>query len=138
MTRVNVIPVSELSDQHLIAEYRELPRTLKQEMDLTNVSSTYILGKGHAKWARRHWKFTLNRLFDLHKEMLYRGFKPSYEPSMITIHMNTLIDHYNDSDADYIVTESDIELNRQRILERYNTNKGFYKWSKRKQPTWML
>lgn len=31
MTRINVIPVSELSDQHLIAEYRELPRVLKSK-----------------------------------------------------------------------------------------------------------
>lgn len=26
MTRVNVIPVEELHDKHLIAEYREIPR----------------------------------------------------------------------------------------------------------------
>ena len=32
MTRINVIPPAELSDQHLIAEYRELPRVLKQNI----------------------------------------------------------------------------------------------------------
>jgi len=26
MTRINLLPVKELSDQHLMAEYRELPR----------------------------------------------------------------------------------------------------------------
>lgn len=26
MTRINLLPASELTDQHLIAEYRELPR----------------------------------------------------------------------------------------------------------------
>ena len=31
MTRINLIPVKELSDQHLIAEYREIPRVIKQE-----------------------------------------------------------------------------------------------------------
>lgn len=29
MTRINVVPVEELSDAWLIAEYRELPRVLK-------------------------------------------------------------------------------------------------------------
>lgn len=26
MTRINVVPVTELTDKHLLAEYRELPR----------------------------------------------------------------------------------------------------------------
>lgn len=29
MTRINVVPVSELVDKHLVAEYRELPRIYK-------------------------------------------------------------------------------------------------------------
>ena len=34
MTRINVVPVKELSDQHLIAEYRELPRVIKQRINI--------------------------------------------------------------------------------------------------------
>ncbi len=41
MTRINIIPVSELADQHLIAEYREitmvpaaLKRTLRSKVGL--------------------------------------------------------------------------------------------------------
>ena len=49
MTRINIIPVSELYDQHLIAEYREitmvpaaLDRTLKSK-----IAQQYTLNKGH-------------------------------------------------------------------------------------------
>lgn len=31
MTRINLIPVEELTDQHLMAEYRELPMIVKAE-----------------------------------------------------------------------------------------------------------
>ncbi len=53
MTRINLIPVEELTDQHLMAEYRELPmiakaleKTLKSKLGYqeSKVSSTYILG----------------------------------------------------------------------------------------------
>ena len=56
MTRINIIPVSELYDQHLIAEYREitmvpaaLNRTLKSKigLDKNKISQQYTLNKGH-------------------------------------------------------------------------------------------
>ena len=33
MTRINVIPTYELSDRWLLAEYRELPRCIKQSQN---------------------------------------------------------------------------------------------------------
>lgn len=54
VTRINVIPVQDLSDQHLIAEYHELPRVLKQDIDATNAPERYRLGKtGATKLATR-------------------------------------------------------------------------------------
>jgi deoxyribonuclease (pyrimidine dimer) len=56
MTRINIIPVEELMDQHLIAEYREitmapviLARTLssKTGLDYKKISKSYTLNKGH-------------------------------------------------------------------------------------------
>ena len=45
MTRINVIPVEELSDQHLMAEYRELPRAIKSHngIDGRNVKNLNVL-----------------------------------------------------------------------------------------------
>ena len=56
MTRINIVPVEELMDQHLIAEYREitmvpaaLNRTLKSKkgLDRNKISKTYTLNTGH-------------------------------------------------------------------------------------------
>ena len=135
MTRINVIPVYELSDQHLLAEYRELPRVIKQKLDLKEVSERYHLGKGHMKWARRHWKFILNRYYDLFAEMIYRGFCPKYAPAELEKYVIELSEEW--AYADYIVDQDDIELNRKRILERYKINPNHYRWTKRGIPAWM-
>ena len=57
MTRINIVPVTELMDQHLIAEYREitmvpgsLNRTLssKKGLDYQKISDEYTLNNGGA------------------------------------------------------------------------------------------
>lgn len=135
MTRVNVIPVEELSDQHLLAEYRELPRVLKQEFDTTGASEHYHLGKGHMKWARRHWLFSWNRYRQIFVEMQYRGFFPRYNPEMLSPYLVQISEKY--PEANYEVTIDDININRERILERYNTNPIQYTWTNRHKPYWM-
>lgn len=51
MTRINLVPLLELSDQHLFSEYRELPRmakhclaTVKKKKD---IKEKYTLNAGH-------------------------------------------------------------------------------------------
>ena len=56
MTRINIINVSELTDQHLIAEYREitmvpaaLNRTINSRngLDINKIPKEFTLNKGH-------------------------------------------------------------------------------------------
>ena len=56
MTRINIIPVQELFDQHLIAEYREitmvpaaLNRTInsKAGLKVSKINKPFTLNKGH-------------------------------------------------------------------------------------------
>ena len=131
MTRINVVPVQELSDLHLIAEYRELPRVIKQDISVKNAPQNYKLGEGHVKWARTHLRYVINRYIDLYYEMKIRGFKTSYNPT-------ELVDLYNRIDLelhnDYKVTKADIAVNRQRLLEKYRAEPNLYKWTKRRKP----
>ena len=56
MTRINIVPTSELADQHLVAEYRELfmvgsalQRTLKsknRDKTLSSLPETFTLNTG--------------------------------------------------------------------------------------------
>ena len=128
MTRINIVPVTELSDQHLIAEYRELPRVLKQNVNIANAPIKYVLGKGHVKWAQKHCLFILNRFKQIIIEMEYRGFNHRYGVEGLTL--------FNDND--YLVTIEDIDLNRNRIKERYNIRPNWYRWTKRNKPLWLM
>lgn len=127
MTRVNVIPVSELSDQHLLAEYRELPRVLKQKINTKDAPQNYCLGKGHVKWGKKHELFLAKRYVDLVKEMKFRNFHVSY---------NTLFD-LSILTGDYNPTKAAIEINRKRIKEKYDIKQSWYRWTNRKKPDWL-
>ncbi len=130
MTRINVIPVSELSDQHLIAEYHELPRVLKQNVNISDASEKYLLGKGHVKWARKHSMFIAVRFADLVMEMNYRGFKAGYDGAWSLLLPSDCKNFYEP-------TNEDIELNRKRIKEKYNMKPEWYRWTKRNKPEWL-
>ena len=85
MTRINIISVSELYDQHLIAEYREitmvpaaLKRTLssKKGLDESKIPINYTLNKGHVYFFYNKGEYLFKRYQQIIDEMKKRGFKP--------------------------------------------------------------
>ncbi len=84
MTRINIVHPSELTDQHLIAEYREifmvgssLQRSLKSKSwDIKSIPQRYTLNKGHVKFFYDKGKYLSKRYDDLRKEMKARGMNP--------------------------------------------------------------
>ena len=113
MTRVNVVPVQELCDQHLLAEHREIKRIPNLMLsgklkDLGDIPEEYVLGKGHMKFFLDKMYFLYVRYSDIRDECLKRRFKvqwlwPNYYPPI---------------SQDYKPTEQALKLNRQRIKER--------------------
>ena len=86
MTRINIIHVKELYDQHLIAEYREilmvpaaLNRTLKSKNGLikSRIAKSYTLNAGHVYFFYDKGKYLHKRYKDLINEMINRGFNPN-------------------------------------------------------------
>ena len=85
MTRINIIPVSDLTDQHLIAEYREitmvpaaLTRTLnsKSGFSKNRISTKFTLNRGHVYFFYDKGLYLDKRYNSLVKEMTLRGFNP--------------------------------------------------------------
>jgi hypothetical protein len=37
----------------------------------------------------------------------------------------------------YIPDKDDIEINRQRLIEKYKLKPAWYKWTKRNKPKWL-
>ena len=79
MTRINVgIEPSELCDQHLQAEYRELPR-LFNKVSKNKAPIRFKLGKGHNLWCQERQGLLHDRYIAIIKEKEYRGFKSKYQ-----------------------------------------------------------
>jgi hypothetical protein len=79
MTRINAgIPPSTLCDQHLIAEYRELPRMVAfahKRQDAPDVPFT--LNRGHMVSCVRYGAYLADRHACIIHEMKRRGFNPA-------------------------------------------------------------
>lgn len=129
MTRINVVPAPELSDAWLLAEYRELPRVLKQPVNITDAPARYQLGTGHVKWARKHGVFVCKRMDQLVQEMCYRGFCPTYTRGLRAFLTPEMLD--------YTVTAQDLQLNRARLKHKYQLRPHVHVWTRRVKPTYL-
>lgn len=114
MTRINCIPVEDLHNKHLLAEYRELPRIFKLARPCNTAPDRYVLGAGHVKFFYSRLKYLYNRQCDLYIEMIKRGYKPTYNPEGLRQFADIKPKLWNDwqPDADAM------RINRERINER--------------------
>jgi deoxyribonuclease (pyrimidine dimer) len=92
MTRINVIPVEELTDQHLMAEYRELPMVMasarRSSVATFKPSTVYTLNRGHVIFFYDKKKYLMNRWLDLIAELHLRSF--NIDPSQRKAHWKEL------------------------------------------------
>ena len=131
MTRINIVPVEELFDQHLIAEYREitmvpaaLNRTLKSKkgFDEKFINRIYTLNKGHVYFFYNKGKYLNKRYQAIIKEMQLRGFRPNLNrkfPKQVFIENNL----YND----WQPTIEDLKIIRKRIKIKLKQKPYWYK-----------
>jgi len=131
MTRINIVEPSELTDQHLIAEYREifmvagsLRRTLdsKEGYQESKVPVNYKLNTGHVYFFYNKGKYLHNRYNELISEMKNRGFSPSEDrPFPFSIFSDNGL--YND----WTPTTEDYKVIRQRIEEKIAMKPEWYR-----------
>ena len=126
MTRINLVPVWELADQHLIAEWRELPRIfglVKKKLDEGKpiiISENYTMGTGHVRFFYDKLLFLQKRHQALVKEAQKRGFKITLTKK---ISLKSFPKEYC---QDFIPSELDLKISQQRILEKLQAKPGFY------------
>ncbi|CAM4097236.1 pyrimidine dimer DNA glycosylase/endonuclease V [Kerstersia similis] len=119
MTRINCVPVEELTQQHLVAEYRELPRVFglarkARERDDPRRQNRYVLGAGHVLFFYRRLGYLADRYDALVREMQARGYKPNFTASLREVHADIPADCWGDWRPD----AEALALNRARIKER--------------------
>lgn len=116
MTRINCIPVEELTGPHLVAEYRELPRVFNlarkaAEKGTIKPKDTYTLGTGHVTFFYTRLTYLANRHKALVAEMIKRGYHPTFTEDLAVAHADipSLCWH------DWIPTAAAQKINRERI-----------------------
>ena len=122
MTRINCVPVEELHQKHLVAEYRELPRVLKLAEAASkrgghSAPSNYTLGAGHVKFFYTRLGYCQQRFKQLVVEMIRRGYNPQHTECPV-------VDVPSDWLKDWVPTQIDLQLNRQRIADRQPKSVG--------------
>ena len=121
MTRINCIPVSELSDKHLGAEYRELPRIFAQAAyaydngdDPSQYPDTYRLGTGHVRFFFTRLAYLRERFHQLVDEAHKRGRVVNFPEPPIE-----LVRHLPKSwKRNWVPTEEARAINRARIADK--------------------
>jgi hypothetical protein len=112
MTRINVVPPSELCDKHLLAEYRELPRVFRLARPCPDAPKEYTLGTGHVKFFYDKLRFLNDRFFQIVWECNNRKFNIKHVCApAIRAEQSVLLN-------DYVPTPEALALNRARIAER--------------------
>lgn len=127
MTRINLTEVSTLADQHLMAEYRELPRVfgavrerLAKGHKFDDIPKDFRLGSGHVKFFYDKIGFLFLRQNEIINECFKRGIK------ITNTHVDThdiplcFMNDYNPSPAD-------IALSQARLDEKIAMKPGWYK-----------
>ena len=115
MTRINLIPVQELINKHLIAEKHEITRVfaLAKKSKSPEIPNNYRMGTGHVTFFYDKLAFVVKRYEDLCNEIRKRGFvcnQISSKELLLGMPTNLI--------NDYSPTNIDIEISRNRISER--------------------
>jgi len=129
LTRINIVPVEELTDQHLMAEYREifmigsaLQISLKSKnWDPKRIPKKFTLNTGHVMFFYNKGKYLYNRYEQIKKELTKRNFKLDKSRLFKVTQFPT--EYYNDWEP----TKEDQAIVWQRIEERIQEKPEWYR-----------
>lgn len=125
MTRINLIPVSDLMDEHLLAEHRELKRIpsmiQKNKVNFDNIPLNFTLWTGHVKFFYDKLWFLKKRYIELYEECIKRGFQvQNYISNFEGISQELF--------WEFLPNEKDMEISKGRIQEKLDAKPEFYRY----------
>lgn len=133
MTRVNVIPAKLLTDQHLLAELREIPRigTLVKKAHakgklLPPQPEDYVLGIGHVKFFYNKLGYILSRIKQLQDECVHRKFGIEIIDYDTDWRSHLTAGYF----GNYTATQRAVLLCKDRILERIMLRPNWYRYNR--------
>lgn len=122
MTRINCVPVSELTGKHLVAEWKEAFRVVQQTRRCMargerpeDMPESYRLGKGHVRFFASRLAYVFLRQMDLRKEMLRRGYQCNWSTFELA---RTYVGIPHEWWGHWQPDDEALALNRARIAQR--------------------
>lgn len=135
MTRINLVNVKSLADQHLFAEWREIkmvPASLRRSLKtktvkgiLKNIPVRYTLNAGHVTFFFDKMNFLSKRYILLTSELLERNYNlskiSSFEEYLTDIPEEFCSKEWNPD-------RQEIQINVERILARIGEKPEWYRY----------
>ncbi|AGE55633.1 endonuclease V [Acanthocystis turfacea Chlorella virus MN0810.1] len=134
MTRINLVPVTELANQHIFAEWREIKmvpkalarslRTQSADKVAKKIPAKFTLNTGHVLFFYDKGAYLRKRYAELTAELVRRGFK---------FNADAPLDPEGTMDSapwnnDYEPTDEALVVIRQRIAEKIAMKPEWYKF----------
>lgn len=128
MTRINLIPPTLLSNQHLVAEHKEIlqlngqfKKSLNSKKGIQIPKGKFTLNKGHVKFFYNKGKYLENRFNLIKIELKNRGYSSYSEfDNYLYVQQNM----YND----WIPDKEDYNIIVERLLDKLENKKEYYKY----------
>ena len=133
MTRINLVPCEELTDQHLFAEFREIKmvpgalfralKTKSVEEVLASIPNEFTLGAGHVKFFYDKGTYLRTRYSRIRMELFRRGINYNVEAPLDKNHV------YSDLRfcRAYLPTPEALAIVRERINQRILEKPQWYR-----------
>lgn len=130
MTRINLIHPKFLTDQHLIAEKKEINQLAGQlqksinsiNFNFDSLPNEFVLGTGHVRFFYKNGKFIEDRYKSVTDECIFRGFDAKYNFNDVWSRLGSQFRH------DFVPEAKHIAISKQRILDRINSKPNYYRY----------
>jgi len=136
MTRINLVNVEYLADQHLMSERREIkmvPAALRRSLKTRNIGDIlagipkrYTLNTGHVKFFYPRMKFLTERYKLLTNELLIRRFNLSNPTDDFRQYTYDIPDAFN-TDS-WHPDKKEVDINIERISLRISEKPAWYRY----------
>lgn len=138
MTRINLVPVEELHDQHLFAEFREIkmiPRSLERSLRskteqqvLASIPEDFCLGRGHVSFFYDKGRYLRERYEQIKMELEKRRI--NFDRYSVFDPNNTMAHSTPWYGGDWAPYEYELGIIRARIKERIAMKPEWYRKTK--------
>lgn len=135
MTRINLVEPSELSDQHLFAEFREIkmvPKALARSLKarglsgvICSVPSEFTLNKGHVTFFYDKGEYLRSRYDKLKEELELRQINYN---KLSQFDPDNVYGLHPELNRDYNPTSAALKIIRERIAQKIAMKPDWYRF----------